>query len=196
MLSFRSLQKYLPLLGLPLFFLISHVLVQGLPVSPTVQDRASIIASTDVVLESIVKLTVGGIVNDENHFLRRIAYVETRDGFTQRESESGGIWAVCKNYFYKTQAKDVNSSIKTKIHTIKQKFSIDWTIVEWSELSKPLYSAIAAHLVLSLMPPTISAAVPPYNDVEGQAQFWKMYYNQNGSVDEFVHAVEKLEGIK
>ena len=198
MLIFRSLQKQL-LLALPLYF-ITHVFVQGHPISPTngiLQDGIIISAGTNVVLESIIRLTVEDIVNDENQFLRRIAYVETQDGLsmaTQGESERGGIWAVSKSSFHKTQAINVDASIKSTLQQIKQKLSIDWTTVEWYELSNPLYSAIAAHLVLSLISSTMLAP-PPYNDVAGQAQYWKIHYNQNGSAEEFVHAVNKLEGI-
>ena len=146
---------------------------------------------TEIVLRSVVRLRAEAIAeSDESQFLRRIAYVETRDGSTAA-LEEGGIWGVDYTSFRKTQAPDVEELTKLKIAQIEHSFGIEWTSVEWTELSKPLYSAIAAHLVLHLVKPSL---LPPHTDVEGQALFWKSHYNTNGSLEAFINAVNQLEG--
>ena len=85
-----------------------------------------------------------------------------------------------------TQASDLN----VKHNLITRELGVDWISLEWEELQRPLYSAIAARLLLFLAPERL----PDVNDIEGQALFWKKYYNTNGSESEFTGAVFELEG--
>ena len=62
--------------------------------------------------------------------------------------------------------------------------------MQWSELNKPFYSALAARLVLFIAPEDI----PSSEDVPAQVQFWKDHYNTDGSVRDFIRAANKLEG--
>ena len=57
-------------------------------------------------------------------------------------------------------------------------------------MKRPLYSAIAARLLLFIAPERL----PDASDIEGQALLWKRYYNENGSVAEFTGAAYELEG--
>lgn len=56
---------------------------------------------------------------------------------------------------------------------IRNKFGIDWSMVKWSDLRKPLYSGIAAALY------TILKGGVGWR-VEDQAQFWQNYYHSYG----------------
>ena len=63
---------------------------------------------TTVVLlsQSVVHIQQAAIIPDDNELLRRIAYVETRDGIsdtTNTETNTGGIWAVSKEAFEMTK---------------------------------------------------------------------------------------------
>ena len=147
-----------------------------------------------VVLLAIARLQQSGIFADDNELLRRIAYVETRDGTaenTYRRGYDGGIWAVDENVFRDTQRVDTYPRLRAKFDQIRKEFNVDWYSTRWSDLRKPLYSVIAARLVLYNVP----RAIPVANDISGQAELWANYYHQGGSVSEFVATANELEGM-
>jgi len=131
--------------------------------------------------------------SSDNEILRRIAYVETRDGSdpdTYNEGNYGGIWAVSEAAFENTKDTS-NALLALKHEQIVQQFGIDWGRVQFSELRKPLYSALAARLVLFLAP----RAIPSRTDVAAQAQFWKENYNYGRSSGDFIGTTNKLLGM-
>ena len=62
--------------------------------------------------------------------------------------------------------------------------------MQWSELSKPLHSALATQLVLF----AAQESIPSDSDVMAQALFWRDNYNADGEVQDFVNAVKRQEG--
>ena len=143
-----------------------------------------------VVLFSIASIKRAAIFSHENELLRRIAYVETRDGSNaELEDTTGGIWAVDENAFERTKA-DTTPLLKLKHEQIRSQFGIDWSTVRRSELQKPLLSALAASLVLFLAP----RPIPNHSDIAAQARFWRENYNREGSRDEFIDATTELQG--
>ena len=147
-----------------------------------------------VVLLTIARLQQSGIFADDNELLRRIAYVETRDGTaenTYRQGYNGGIWAVDENIFNDTQNINIYPRLRAKFDQIRRQFNVDWCSVRWSDLRKPLYSAIAARLALYNFPRTI----PKARDISAQAQLWADYYRQGGSLSEFVTVASELQGM-
>ena len=139
---------------------------------------------TDVVLLSVAYMQQAAIFPNDNGLLRRIAYVETRDGFLMdHNSTSGGIWAVREEAFTKTQTISDSDFVMKRRH-INATFGVDWEAVQWSELNKPFYSALAARLVLF----TVSRNIP--SDTEDQAIFWKHHYNTDGSEEKFLRSVQ------
>lgn len=146
-----------------------------------------------VVLLTIARLQQSGIFADDQELMRRIAYVETRDGTdenTYRQGYHGGIWAVDENLFNGTQNINIYPRLRAKFDQIRRHFDVDWCSVRWSDLRKPLYSAIAARLVLYNFPRTI----PKASDVSTQAQMWADHYRQGGSVQEFATVTSELQG--
>ena len=141
---------------------------------------------TAVTLLSVAHIQQAAIFPDDNEMLRRIAYVETRDGSDPDRYNHGGIWAVSEAAFNNTG----NTLLALKHEQIIQEFGIDWGRVQFSELHKPLYSALAARLVLLAAP----VSIPKRTDVAGQAQFWRENYNSAGSVDDFIGAANELQG--
>ena len=79
-----------------------------------------------------------------------------------------------------------------KYHSqIKHKLGIDWTQSSWEDLTKPLYSGLAARLFLVKIP----APIP--SDLPGQAAYWKRYYNTvagKGTVEKFIEDVQHATG--
>jgi len=147
---------------------------------------------TAVVLLSVAHIQQAAIFPDDNEMLRRIAYVETRDGSdpgTYSEGNNGDIWAVSEAGFNNTKDTS-NALLALKHEQIVQQFEIDWRRVQFSELRKPFYSALAARLVLFAAP----RAIPTSTDVAAQAQFWRENYNSAGSVEDFTGATNELQG--
>ena len=142
-----------------------------------------------VVLHAIASLQQSEVLENDNELLRRIAYVETRDGKLARD---GGIWAVRENKFIQIQNSGSNIRLQEKIIQVQNSFGINWRSVQWRDLHiMPLYSAIAARLVLYLT----SHDIPPANDLKAQARFWVHYYNSEGDEDEFIRVSSALQGI-
>ena len=126
-------------------------------------------------------------------FLKRIAWVESKFGTDRRTFRTGyhgGIWQIDLKAFRDTQDVNAHPGLTEKYQRIKNTFGIDWIMVPWSECRKPLYSALAAWLYLSNNPRPIPA------DVEGQAEYWKLYYNTScgaGTVKKFLEDVKEID---
>lgn len=148
----------------------------------------------DVVRAVIVRIEDADIFPADNQFLRRIAYVESKDGedsSTYRSGYHGGIWQVDEVGFRDTQNTSSYPKLTTKFNEIQKHFGIDWRDVQWEDLRKPLYSGLAARLFLFNIPDTIPAA----NDIQAQGEYWKKYYNTpagDGTVEKFVEDVKAL----
>ena len=141
-----------------------------------------------VVLLSVAHLGQSAAFPTDNGFLRRIAYAETRDG-TSSSIEFHNIWAVSQEGLEQTQILN-NPTLNVKRNLIALEFDIDWLMVERDDLKRPFYSALSARLLLFLAPELI----PDFSDIPDQARFWKKYYNVDGSLSEFIGAVNELEG--
>ena len=131
---------------------------------------------TTVVLLSVAHLEHSTVFSDDNGFLRRIAYAETRDG-TSSSVEFHNIWAVSQEGFEQTKILD-HPTLNVKRNLIALELDIDWLLVDWNDLKRPLYSALSARLLLFLAPELI----PDSSNIPGQARFWKQYYNVDGSL--------------
>ena len=150
-------------------------------------------ASGSGVVEEVVS-KVQSLFGSDNKFLRRIAYVESKDGTdknTYRSGYDGGIWQVDRIGFESTQDTKSHPSLEAKHKKIKQSLDIDWEKVKWNDLRKPLYSGLAARLFLL----KIRAPIP--STLKDQADYWKRYYNTEagaGTAQKFIDDVNKLEG--
>ena len=162
--------------------------LQGIGLTETVGANGSL-----AVLQAVARIQQSGVFGSDNDLLRRIAYVETRDGTledTFRDGYYGGIWAVDEDKFLTTQMTNLNSRLPIKLQQIQEYLDIDWVEVSWMDFQKPIFSALAARLVLFLA----DRAIPPTSDLQAQADFWVEYYNQMGAVSEFVSLSSGLEG--
>ncbi len=135
-------------------------------VDPTRQREAS---GADVVRAVVDRIQA--VFGDDKQFLRRIAFVESRDGTapdTYRRGYDGGIWQVDERVFRHTQN---TVEFMEKHQEIENSFDIDWLAVQWTDLRIPLYSGLAARLSLCVRPPPIPCTIIK------QAIFWIKYYN-------------------
>ncbi len=149
---------------------------------------------TQVVFASIARIIESGIFPDDNRLLRRVAHVESRDGTDPDNNVGldGGIWRVNENVFLATINVPELSVSGGIYEIISEQLSIDWTLVTWPDLRKPLLSALAARIYFFLR----QESIPGIGDVEGQGQFWKesgYNINEEDTVDTFVEAVVSLE---
>ena len=169
--------------------LVLHVfqLSTQLGVDRTLESEAS---GADVVRAVVDKIQ--DIFGNDHQFLRRIAFVQSKDGTdrnTYRCGYHGGIWQVDEIGFMDTQNTKSHPRLTTRYRLIKNAFGIDWPSVQWTDLRIPLYSGLAARLFLLNKP----SAIP--QDIAGQARYWKRYYNTDsgaGSETKFINDVEAL----
>ena len=132
---------------------------------------------TDVVLLVIGYVQQAKIFAHNSKLLRRIAYVETQDGTNREafnEGMNGGIWAVREDAFTSTQIGG-DPFLARNREQIKLTFGINWKSVQWSELSKPLYSALAAQLVIF----TAQLESIP-SDIDVMSQVWRENRTSSG----------------
>ena len=115
-------------------------------------------ASGSGVVEEVVS-TVQSLFDSDNKFLRRIAYVESKDGTDKNTYHSGYVggilWQVDQIGFQSTQDTKSHPGLKQKLNNV----SIDWGQVQWSDLRKPLYAGLAARLYLLKIPAPILATL-------------------------------------
>ena len=176
-------------------FLVTISLANSCPAN---QDQTLIPRSSgkEVVEAAVQKIQESSIFKDDNQFLRRVAYVESKDGTDSNtyrvvHEYYGGIWQVDEIAFRDTQNTESHPGLVKKYEKIKDEFGIDWKTVTWQDLEKPFYSALAARLYLS----NIEETIPSSSEIEAQAQYWKTYYNTEngtGEVQRFVTDVMML----
>ena len=159
------------------------------------QTRVAEASGSDVV-RAVVNRIQNVFGNGDRQFLRRVAFVESRDGTdanTYRSGYHGGIWQVDRAAFLGTQDTSSHFRLLANFNKIREAFGIDWPSVQWNELRMPLYSGIAARLFLLNNPLEIPGDIP------GQANYWNRFYNQEeaGTVEKFIEdvaALRRMEG--
>ena len=147
-------------------------------------------ASGEAVVEAVIaRIRQAAIFSDDRALLRRIAYVETRDGTdprTYRTGYNGGIWQVDEDRLLATRSAP---ELADERQQILFSFNIVWSSVIWADLRQPLFSGIAARLLLS----NVSQEIPLASEIDQQANYWKQHYNPNGTVQQFINDVVALE---
>ena len=114
-------------------------------------------------------------IGPDHRFMRRLAYVETRDGAVENE---GGIWGVT-NEMLTLIRETLNDRVpghvelNLAVQNITSKFKVD--------LKVPLYSGLAAHIFLLNI--SRREAIPLAGNVTGQAHFWATQYHQGGDLN-------------
>ena len=165
-------------------------------------------ANGSCVVEAVLKhLEDSGIFPPDHGFMRRIAYVETRDGTNITENNDVpiehrrvGIWGL-------TEFMIQNMSLQLKLHSndtnyhqlieyskqIYTRFGVNLTGDEKLNLTNPLVSGIAAHFYLQYLTVLRNEKIP--EDVAGQAFFWASHYGIDANTSDFKKGVMELEGM-
>ena len=159
---------------------------------------------SDVVEAVIARLKKCDIFSEDHQFLRRLAFVETRDGADENtftRQESGGIWGLHKdklNVLHSETSLFKNETVWTVVSECIAMVVIENTrgpmVPSVDFLNKPLLSGLAAGLYLYYLGTNGTASIPLAENRTGQAQFWKKYYHSgNVTEDDFIQRVYILE---
>lgn len=133
------------------------------------------------VVETVIRLIQhSGIFTDDYGALQRIAWLETQYGqnqLTYRPWHDGGIWNINQTGF---STLNVSSQ---HVAMIQNEFCFNWNEVVWTDLRKPLYSALAARLLIH----QLSSGGVVSQDTSTQAQMWlNMYTNMDRTQSNYV----------
>ena len=152
-------------------------------------DMTSGIVERDVVLATVNTIRESGIFPDDFGFLRRMAAVETSDG-EGLIAGNGGIWGISPiefllvDNFMKNDQRGQNLEDQ---FVDRLGFSWSTTVIGYSELDVPLYSALAVMIrLVSLGRTTI------LDDIEAQAILWRDSFTVGGDVQTFIDVAEEL----
>ena len=147
------------------------------------------------VADAAVSQIESAKIFEDDHMLpyvRRVAVVKSRDGLdntTYREGYHGGLWQVDEVLFLATQNTSYPILID-KHKLVKMHFDIDWLLLQWIDLRRPLFSALATCLYEC----TLDEKVP--SSINKQAVRYDKYYGntkQKNATDEFVKKVKDFE---
>ncbi|KAK6194719.1 hypothetical protein SNE40_000299 [Patella caerulea] len=164
-------------------FVFVLCVTQSLSIDLTVQPYGH---GSEVVEAVVSLIRENCILPNDNLLLRRLAYVESRDGTLPLVTGYfGGIWRIDQDMLSKTKQK---TPTLTPLHTIiQQKFNRDWSAVSWPELVKPLYSGLAAALFIAQ---SVDGNVP--QNVEEQGSYWETYYRNGTSAYNYTNIVNLM----
>ena len=170
------------------------------------QDGAS---GSDVVEAVLKHLEDTGIFPPDHGFMRRIAYVETRDGTNNKIMENInvriihkriGIWGLTDYMLqymrFKLQEHSNDPKCQNLIVDSKQiyrRFGVNMTGDEKLNMRIPLVSGIAAHFYLHYLTVLKNVEIP--GDLAGQALLWASYYRVDANLAVFDEKILELEGM-
>ena len=131
-----------------------------------------------LVVETVVdRIERSAIFENDFGYIRRIAWVETRDGlnrtFTFRPGYHGGLWQVDEVVFEETKNTATYPLLIEKYQQIRVEFDIEWPTVEWEELRKPLHCGLTVWLYMF----TRNESIPL--NIHDQGDHWKRNSNYN-----------------
>ena len=124
-------------------------------------------------------------------FMRRMAYVETRDGNFSK-SLNGGIWTVDERLFRRTQCLENNTQIDLMIMRLQENNfqnyirPSNWSNLTYESLSIPLYSGVAVRILMHLN------GTLPLN-AQLHATYWSnVFKSGNSSLNQWNDGVAQL----
>ena len=145
----------------------------------------------------------------DHGFLRRLAYVETKDGTNYTDNDSyqmgGGIWGIDRGKLGSLQQAiisgeseiltDINDKIESDI-----RIAIDISQFNFYDIvKKPLHCGVTARFILHYLEITKNVDIPLARNITGQAHFWVTHYcvydntRRECTIEHFVERVHQLE---
>ena len=151
----------------------------------------------NIVLEII---ECSGVFEDDHSFMRRLAYVETRDG-TEGQGTTG-IWNVTVQHLkampyivvlrntelYKLTGQICNELGVSMMGAVRNNTSLD--------LSNPLGSGVLARFYLHYVTVVNGQQIPLAEDISGQATFWKSHFKMNAETATTGHFMERVHELE
>ena len=149
------------------------------------------------VVEAVITIlkTHCDIFCHDHQFLRRLAFVETRDGKDNIIVENGGIWGLHKEKLDELRSFFENETVWTNVSKcIADVLRGETAVPDVIFLSKPIASGLVAALYLYYLKINGTASIPLAGNIEEQAQFWKTYYHSGTlTKHDFIQRVYILE---
>ena len=157
-------------------------------------------SGSEVVNKVLEIIECSGLFEDDHSFMRRLAYVETKDG-TEGQGTTG-IWNVTVEHLkampylvvlrntelYKVSNKTCNEFGVNIMRAIRNP--------ERQDLSNPLVSGVVAQFYLHYVTVVNDQQLPLAEDISGQATFWKSHFKMNAetaTTDHFMGRVDELK---
>lgn len=110
------------------------------------------------------------IFMDDHHFIKRVALVES---FLNKTSKEGGPWSIEECAFKSTQNKRKENKQLAALHkNIRRTFGVTWSKIKYRDLRRPLYSVLAARIILEMAVPSIPRGL------RNQARLWLETYHE------------------
>ena len=154
---------------------------------------------SDVVEAVLSKLdTLEEIFGPDHRFMRRLAYVETRDG---TEQDEGGIWGVDapKIQLIRETLNDPASLVYSELNealdsiAVNKQFQDVHSYLNVDQMAVPLYSGLAARLFLYYIQISGNINIPQAGELEEQAVFWVSHYHHGEDEQNFLKNLVSLE---
>ncbi|XP_021949111.1 uncharacterized protein LOC110846614 [Folsomia candida] len=174
--------------GQLIIFIGVLALVYSQSIDETLTPRSK---GADVSEAVVRKIQRSGIFPHDQNLLRRLSYVESRDGEddkTYRPDYFGGIWQLDEVLF--NQTKNV-PGLNTIYQRLDATWNIQWNSVTWADLLVPMYSGLGARLYLH----TLSLSNRPIpGTIDSQAEYWRLNYNRaDQNATTYKDLVKRLE---
>ena len=144
------------------------------------------------------RLEESHIFSPDYGFMRRIAYVETRDGTVTTAANNTcrvrrGIWGITEYMLYHMKRSNLTKMFAVS-EAICKEFGVNMIGHEKLNMRNPLVSAIAARFYLLFLTDLENEDLP--EDLMGQALFWGSHYTKiNAHHKKFSEDVLELEGM-
>ena len=162
------------------------------------QRQISGTSGPEVVNEVLDTIECSGVFEDDHSFMRRLAYVETKDG-TEGQGTTG-IWNVTVQHLRamsyivvlrNTELYEVTGQICTELGV-----NITWAVrnSERQILSNPLVSGVFARFYLHYVTVVNDTQIPPAENVSRQATFWRSHFKMNAETATIDHFTKRLQG--
>ena len=157
-------------------------------------------SGSEVVNYVLEIIECSGVFEDDQNFMRRLAYVETKDG-TEGQGTTG-MWNVTLKHLEAMNYIVVlgNANISEVASQICTELGVDITRAVRSpnsqDLSNPLVSGVVARFYLHYVTVVNGQQIQPAEDVSGQATFWKSYFKMNAGTATTVHYTKLVDELK
>jgi collagen type VI alpha len=150
------------------------------------------------LVNAIVRiLECSGDFEDDKMFMRRLAYVETRDGAEGQGTT--GIWGFTEKHLGYMDVGVLVGSLSDLADQMCNKYGIYMRRAlrkkEKLNLRDPLVSGVVARFYLHYVTVQEGLQIPSAEDVNGQAAFWASWFNRTATPQYFTNCVAELKGI-